>query len=272
MGENSGPRIDERALERLYLEYNRREFVFTDPVQFLWDYDDPRDHEIVGLISSSLAYGRVTQILKSIRSILEKMPRPSKYLSSATIGSLERAFAGFRHRFTTGKDLAAMLYGAKLATEKHGSLNDCFLDGLSDSAETILPALDSFVKELKAGVTTRSNYLLPPPSGGSATKRLNLFLRWMVREDEVDPGCWRDVPTSKLIIPLDTHMTRICKALGATKRKQADMKTAIEITDFFRDINPKDPVRFDFSLTRLGMLDGTDILCSLTRCGIVEAA
>ena len=267
-----GPRIDKDILEKLYLEYNRREFVFTDPIQFLWNYDDPRDREIVGLISSSLAYGRVAQILRSVYSILEKMPRPARFLRNATLVSLERAFAGFRHRFTTGKDLAAMLHGAKLAMEKHGSLNDCFLKGLSDSDETILPALQSFVRELSADEMTGPNYLLPLPSRGSACKRSNLFLRWMVRKDEVDPGCWKSVSASKLIIPLDTHMANICKALGATKRKQANMKTAIEITDFFRNVDPEDPVRYDFGLTRLGMLHRSDLPSFLIRCRVEEAA
>ncbi|MBW2545477.1 MAG: TIGR02757 family protein, partial [Deltaproteobacteria bacterium] len=94
---------------------------------------------------------------------------------------------------------------------------------------------------------------VPLPAKGSACKRLNLFLRWMVRRDDVDPGGWDDIPPSKLVIPLDTHMHRICLAFGFTKRKQADMKTALEITDSFRAIVPDDPVRYDFALTRLGI-------------------
>ncbi len=269
---NSRPKIDKDILEKLYLKYNRCEFVPTDPVQFLWNYDDPQDREIVGLISSSLAYGRVAQILKSVSSVLEKMPGPARFLRNAALGSLERAFDGFKHRFTTGKGLAAMLYGAKLAIEKYGSLNHCFLASLSDSDEAILPALEGFVRELSADEMIGPNYLLPLPSRGSACKRSNLFLRWMVREDEIDPGCWRGVSTMKLIIPLDTHMAGICRALGITERKQADMKTAIEITDFFRDVNPEDPVRYDFALTRLGILDGTDLPSFVTRCRTVEAA
>ena len=98
---------------------------------------------------------------------------------------------------------------------------------------------------------------LPSPDGGSACKRLNLFLRWMVRKDNVDPGIWQSIPASHLIVPLDTHMHRIAKAMGLTSRKQADIQSAIEITGAFSFIRPADPVRYDFALTRLGIKPGT---------------
>ena len=259
MGDNLVPVANKEILEKLYAEYNKRELVSSDPVQFLWDYDDSLDREIVGLISSSLAYGRVAQILRSISSLLEKMAEPSEFLRVATPISLKSTFEGFRHRFTTGEDVAMMLYGAKVAIEKYGSLNECFLTGLSDNDETILLALDAFVRELSLDEGMAANHLLPFPERKSACKRLNLFLRWMVRENEVDPGGWTGVPVSKLIIPLDTHMYDICRTLGITKRKQADMRTAMEITDYFRNMNPEDPVRYDFALTRLGILDDTDL-------------
>ncbi|MCD6487215.1 MAG: TIGR02757 family protein, partial [Syntrophobacterales bacterium] len=113
----------------------------------------------------------------------------------------------------------------------------------------------------------RGNSLLPSPAKGSACKRLNLFLRWMVRHDDVDPGGWDDISSSKLIIPLDTHMHRICLALGITKRKQADMKTALEITRSFQVMAPHDPVRYDFALTRLGIRKDTDITSFLYKFG-----
>ena len=94
---------------------------------------------------------------------------------------------------------------------------------------------------------------MPSHTGGSAFKRLNLFLRWMIRDDRVDPGGWKGITASKLIIPLDTHMHRISLHLGLTERKQADMKTAVEVTESFKNIEKKDPIRYDFSLTRIGI-------------------
>ena len=139
-------------------------------------------------------------------------------------------FAGFRHRFTTGEELALMLWGAKRIAERYGSLYACFTSGLKGSDDNVLPALSTFVRAFNVMAPGGRSSLLPSPKKGSACKRLNLFLRWMVRQDEVDPGGWSRVPATKLIVPLDTHMHRICLLLDLTRRKQADMRTALEIT------------------------------------------
>lgn len=247
-------RIDRDRLEGLYARCNHRAFVHPDPLEFLYAYDDPRDREIVGLIASSLAYGRVLQVLKSISSVLEPMtPCPSHFLLHASEKFLFSRFSNFKHRFSTGEELVRMLIGVKQAFECYGSLHACFATGLSDLHDTVLPALSLFVDYLCRDRYRGSNSLLPRPSRGSACKRLNLFLRWMVRKDAVDPGGWDRVSLSKLIVPLDTHMHRISLALGLTDRRQADMSTALEITRAFAKINPEDPARYDFSLTRLGI-------------------
>jgi uncharacterized protein (TIGR02757 family) len=252
--------ISKARLDGLYVRYNRREFVHPDPLEFLYDYKDVSDREIAGLVASSLAYGRVAQILKSIASVFERMqPSPLMFLGRASRESLLETFAGFKHRFSDGKDLSMMLLGVKQVIERYGSLHACFTAYLDENDDTVLPALSEFVKELTTGTNGRRNSLLPSPMLGSACKRLHLFLRWMVRKDDVDPGGWDTVPRSKLIIPLDTHMHRICLALRLTQRKQADMRTATQITAAFRTIAPEDPVKYDFALTRLGIRDDTDM-------------
>jgi len=251
--------LNRAILDDLYARYNRRAYVHPDPVEFLHHYDDPGDREIVGLVASSLAYGRVAQTLKSVSTVLGRMSSPSAFLRSASRNSLDKVFADFRHRFTSGDELSAMLYGAKRAIEKYGSLRACFAHNLKDDDYTVLPALSAFVDELTTTTSRRHSYLLASPRRGSACKRLNLFMRWMVREDDVDPGGWQDVPASKLIMPLDTHMHRICLALGLTRRKQANLRTANEITAAFSTIAPEDPVRYDFALTRLGIRDDMDL-------------
>lgn len=245
--------LDRQQLEALYTHLNRRVYVHPDPLEFLYAYPDLRDREIVGLVASSLAYGRVAQILKSVSTVLRRMPRPFHFLMDASRASLHAEYADFRHRFTTGEDLAALLYGARTAIERYGSLNACFRSGLRNEHETVLPALLSFMRELSEPGSGRCNTLLPSPDTGSACKRMNLFLRWMVRRDAVDPGGWEGVPPAKLLAPLDTHLYRIGCALQLTTRRQADMKTVLDITCAFRTIAPEDPVRYDFSLTRLGM-------------------
>jgi len=236
------PTDNRRYLDDLYDKYNRRDLIHPDPLEFLYDYEDSHDREIVGLIASSLAYGRVRQILKSVHSILGAMkPSPSTFLDRASRPLLQSTFSGFKHRFTTGEEIACLLLGIKGVIERYGTLYACFTAGMNDD-DTVLPAISRFVKELSVERNDRPKSLIPSPIKGSACKRLNLFLRWMVREDGVDPGGWDGVQVSRLIVPLDTHMHRISLSLNLTRRKQADMRTALEITDSFRMISPDDPV------------------------------
>ena len=253
------------VMEELYARLNRREYVHPDPLEFLYAYDDIRDREVAGLVASSLAYGRVAQVLKSVGWVLDRMAQPARYLASATRKTLISDFGGFKHRFTTGADLADMLWNARAAIEKHGSLESCFVSGMKDSDDTVIPALGGFACALSGGEGCAS-YLAPAPAGGSACKRLNLYLRWMARRDDVDPGGWTRVPASKLVAPLDTHMFQIGRELRLTERKQADLKTALEITAAFREICREDPVKYDFSLTRLGIRSDMDTDELFERC------
>ena len=220
----------------------------------------------MGLVASALAYGRVAQILKSVSSVLDVLgPAPAEFISSRSRKQMERKLDGFKHRFTTGADMAGLLAGARAAILKHGSLNDCFAGGLGESDETVTDALEKFVSELTGPDSGLCEFLLPAAAKGSACKRLNLYLRWMVRSDEVDPGGWTGIRTSQLVVPLDTHMHRTGLALGLTSRKQANLRTALEINEGFRRIVPDDPVRYDFSLTRLGIRSGDSLEEFLAR-------
>jgi uncharacterized protein (TIGR02757 family) len=262
-----GCALTKSELDKIYSTYNSRKWVHPDPLEFLYNYDELRDREIAGLIASSLAYGRVAQILKSISQILEKMgPSPYSFLESATQLTLNRHFMEFKHRFTTGRELILMLRGIKCVIEQYGSLYECFLSGFKNEDETVLPALSFLVKRLIMPFNANSNSLLPLPENRSACKRLNLFMRWMVREDCVDPGGWSEVKPSQLIIPLDTHMHRICLGFNLTARKCADLKTALEVTDEFRKIDPADPVRYDFGLTRFGIRREIELNAFLKDC------
>jgi uncharacterized protein (TIGR02757 family) len=252
--------VDKNFFENIYREYNKKPFVSPDPLQFLYNYDNIYDREIVGLIASSLAYGKVTQILKSINIILEQLtPEPSVFLKKSSPAKIRKLFPDFKHRFTNGKEISSLLLGVRHVINKHGSLYNCFRSCSEPDDKTIVPALTKFTAILKEKAVEIESNLLPSPENGSACKRPNLYLRWMVRKDRVDPGGWDDIDKSKLIIPLDTHMYKIGKALGFTSRKQADLKTAMEITDGFRNLSSKDPVRYDFALTRFGIRDELDM-------------
>ena len=260
-------RLRKRAFEQLYATYNCRRWVHPDPLEHLYPYEDMLDREAAGLIASGLAYGRVAQILKSVASVLERMgPSPCAFLRGATPSHLTRVFRGFKHRFTTAEELVALCMGVKEVTDRYGSLYACFLCGLREEDETVLPALAFLVDELSFFCRGRANSLLPLPGRGSACKRLHLFLRWMVREDAVDPGGWSGVSPAKLVVPLDTHMQRICGQLGLTRRKHANIHTSLEITRAFRKVAPEDPVRYDFALTRLGIRSDADPDAFLRTC------
>jgi uncharacterized protein (TIGR02757 family) len=249
-------------LRDLYEKYNDRKYVHPDPLEFLYNYPEIKDREVAGLIAALLAYGRVQQILKSVSTVLDFIGEPFNYLKNSAKKDIYSDFKFFKHRFTTGEDISSLLFSIKEIVNDYGSLNNCFYKEFDKNTDTILPALRDFIKKFGGKIDNKYNSLLSIPEGSSAFKRFNLYLRWMIRKDNVDPGGWTGIPASKLIVPLDVHMYRICCGLNFTKRKQADIKSALSITQIFRSFSPEDPVMFDFALTRLGMTkdDGLNIL------------
>ncbi len=246
--------VMQETLEALYEHYNRPGCIYPDPLSFVYLYENRLDREVVGFIASALAYGRVQQIQSSVSRVLDQMGHsPSAFLTGTEPAEIRNIFQSFKHRFTTGAILSGLLEALGKIILEYGSLESCFLSHLDPGDENILPALCSFVSNVDIAAGARMPMFIPSPEDGSACKRLNLFLRWMVRRDNVDPGVWRNVSPSLLVIPLDTHMHRIALALGLTERKQADMRCAVEVTERFAAICPEDPVRYDFALTRLGI-------------------
>lgn len=257
-----------KALEALCRRYDRR-FLDSDPVGIVRRFDDPEDREIVGLVASGLAYGRVASIRASLERLLAIVgPRPSRFVASFEPVRDARRFDGFVHRFTRGRDIALLLHLVGQARRRAGSLEAFFLAGDRDpGATTVGPALDAFGAALfsldarpfvaSGTVPARdgARWLLPLPAAGSACKRSCLFLRWMVRADDgVDCGVWSRVSPSRLVLPLDTHLQRVVAALGWTRRRTPGWPMALEATEHLRLLDPLDPVRFDFALSRLGIL------------------
>lgn len=237
-------------LEKLYGIYNKRKYVHPDPLEFLYNYPKARDREIVGLIASGLAYGRVLQILKSVTRVLDQMGQsPFEFVLRTKPADFTKIFCGFKHRFTTHCDVADLLASLHKILKEYGSLNECYIAGMGKNDETVMPALDAFLEKLNC----TGGYLIPLPRRGSACKRMHLYLRWMVRKDAVDPGGWHGISPDKLIIPLDTHMANIGRTMKLTTRKSANQAMALDITKAFRSVSPEDPVKYDFSLTRFGI-------------------
>lgn len=251
------------VLESLYAKYNRRTYIKPDPLQFVYRYSAPADMEIAGFLSAGLAYGRVEQIEKSLTELFGRMGE-SPYAFVRGFGKLERKkLQGFKHRFTTGRDIADLLALLKNVLTEFGSIETFFARGCNSSERNIIAALSGFCDSLldmhartgDGSVQRGLRYLLAGPAGGSACKRLNLFLRWMVRKDGVDPGLWTSIDKSKLIVPVDVHMARLCRILGFHSGKTTSLSTAVKITKSFAEIAPADPVKYDFALSRIGILE-----------------
>ena len=252
------------SLELLYARHNRRDLVPPDPLQFVYHYTRPADREVVAFLASALAYGRVRQIERSLRDLLARLgDRPAEV--AMAVGPAERRrLEGFRHRFTAGNDVADLLEALGWAVREAGGLEGFFLRGHDPADPTVVPAMDRFCGSLLEWSASRHGgsvsqglpYLLARPSSGSACKRLNLFLRWMVRHDAVDLGLWAGVDPRKLVVPMDTHMGRICRLLGLHGRRSMSITTALQVTRRFAEISPEDPVRYDFALSRIGIVRG----------------
>ncbi len=252
-------------LESIYSQYNKRQYVDPDPLLFLYNYPEKKNREIAGFIAACLAYGRVEQIMKTAAHVLDKLgPCPFDYLMSREKKDILHDFKGFKYRFAKDSHLTCLLWGIRDVLKRFSSLENCFYAGCSPEDETVLPGLSFLSDQICSNKVI--GHLLADPKKKSACKRSHLFLRWMVREDLVDPGGWGRADPFQLIVPLDTHMYKIGVMLGFTKRKNQDMKTALEITHGFRKIIPEDPVKYDFSLTRFGIRRGLsmdDLSCAV---------
>jgi len=268
-------RADHRVLtERLDTVYRTFDHVDSalDPVHIVRRYASREDREIVGFCAAALAFGRVASVLQSIERLLEIMGAgPAAYVRGFDPVRQKRAFADFVHRWTRGPDLVALLWILKQMFDRSGSIEGFFLEGYDPAAPDVTGALDSLSNralsldvtaaygrsKVPQGVSGRLGvcYFFPRPSAGSGCKRLNLFMRWMVRRDALDLGVWSRVAPAKLIVPLDTHVIRVGRCLRLTRYTSPGWRMARDITESLRRLDPDDPVKYDFSLCHLGMMN-----------------
>ncbi len=251
------------VLDRLYAEFNYPDSA-TDPIQIVRRFSRPDDREVVGFIAASLAFGRVASVLQSIQRVLHVTgSQPAAYVSQFDPRREAPAFRSIVHRWTGGPDLVALVWLMRQMIDRAGSLEQFFAAGDDRDAADVGPVIDSFSTramglDLKAAygrVPRRPGvaYFFPRPSAGSACKRMNLFLRWMVRHDALDLGVWNAVRPARLVVPLDTHVIRVGRCLGLTRYTSPGWRMASDITASLRRLDPDDPVKYDFSLCHIGM-------------------
>lgn len=263
-GRKADHKVLAAPLDRLYRSFDHPESAL-DPIQIVRRYPRVDDREIVAYIAAGLAFGRVASVMASVEAMCERLGEsPAAFVRAFDPAQHAAAFAPIVHRWTRGADLAGLVWILKTLVDRHGSIERAFARHIDTEAPDVEAALDAFSAEARSvdlrpiyGRRKRNpgaHYFFSRPSTGSACKRMNLFLRWMVRVDGVDPGGWTMVPRRQLVVPLDTHTIRAGKCLRLTKRASPGWKMASEITAALRAIDPDDPVRYDFSLCHLSMM------------------
>lgn len=243
----------------------------NDPVEYVHRYDDPHDRELVALMASALAFGNVKALRAKIEDALSRIG-PGVATAAEDRAALTAKLRGWKHRLFVASDLAGLLAGARCVQKQHGSLGEALRHLLAEKGDirSALAAWTGVIRE--AGGLDRPTkrrgpaHILSDPSKGSAAKRVLLLLRWMVRpKDGVDLGLWPISP-SVLIIPVDTHIHKLSRNLGFTRRRDVSFRTAVEITHHLRRFDPDDPVKYDFSLCHMGMLQRCPSRRDSARC------
>lgn len=257
-------------LEKLYLQCNFADIILNDPIEFPHRYKNNVDIEIAGFIASSFAYGKINLFKPIIQKILNAMGvSPYDFIVNFDYEKHEKYFTNIKYRFSNNKDIVLFLIALRKVITKFKTLENLFKSNYQDTDIDIGNALSGLVKafygvDVKI-IDTKSpgfRFLIPDPQKKSPCKRLNLFLRWMIRDKDIDFGIWKGIPQNKLIIPLDTHIGRISRCLGLTKRKSDDWKTAIAITNSLKLLDPEDPIKYDFALCHYGV----SRLCNIKAC------
>jgi len=256
------------SLDRLRHRYDAR-YLSPDPLEFPRRFERPDDQEVVGLLAASLAYGNVATIRQSVQRVLSVVGEtPASFVRDFDPQHGRVLFSRFRHRFNDGRDLAALFAFMRQMLEGWGSIGEFFRAGYDESAPDVQSSLASFSERAlaldhgglygsrrlprSAGV----RFFFASPRTGGACKRLNMYLRWMVRPDDgLDLGLWTFASPSQLVVPLDTHVARIGRHLGWTRRKSSDWKTAEDVTRVLALACPEDPTRYDFAISRMGILE-----------------
>lgn len=268
-----------QTLERFYREYDFKNRVLYDPIELPHRYKRPEDIEAAGLIASCLAYGKVGLFKPVIARILSGMGKsPHSFLMDLDVRK-QKYFITFKYRFNEPADILCLLFIMHTILKSHSTFERAFMKhyhgddlntggiiaGFVDKAMAIDTSV-VYGKNIKPYGLTQ---FFPSPEKGSACKRINLFLRWMIRDRDIDFGIWKDIPKDKLIIPLDTHIARISRCLGFTRRTTSDWKAAVDITEALKRLDPEDPLKYDFALCHHGISG----LCNpKDRSGCMECA
>lgn len=244
------------ALERSYRHFNRKELRGSDPVSFVYRFESQEDREVAAWTAAALSFGRVASILGALDELNRRWEgQPAAFVHQSSLPEKRKALNGFVYRWTSSRQWVGLLEGWRMLKKGPPLPERIARTDPVNLRNGLIPIL----QDVYDGAVDSPGYLLPDPAGPGACKRLAMWMRWMVRSDEIDPGLWSaHLSPAGLWVPLDTHMFRIAKRLRLTRRKTADAEAARRITKAFRNFSPNDPLRYDFAITRLGMGVTTD--------------
>lgn len=253
-----------KTLDTLYREYDFRQRIHHDPIEFPHRYKKTGDIEIAGFLACCFAYGRIGLFKPVVEKVLAVMGEsPHDFLLDFSIARQAKRFQGIHYRFNRNEDIIGLFFMLQIILRKEGSLESAFMKHYRDADENIGNGLTEIMDRFLSVDTTKIYgrnikpsglvQFFPSPAKGSTCKRSTLFLRWMVRDRDIDLGIWKNIPKNKLVIPLDTHIMKISRCLGFTRRNSADWKTAVEITGALERFDPNDPLKYDFALCHHGI-------------------
>ncbi|WP_290708662.1 TIGR02757 family protein [Flavihumibacter sp. CACIAM 22H1] len=254
-------------LNRKVEEYNRPSFIEADPVCIPHLFSAPADIEIAGLFAAVFAWGNRTTIISKSKDLLQRMDmQPHAFVQHHGADDL-RGLLSFKHRTFTATDLLYFVEVLKQHYLKHASLEQAFLSGMDRGAKDMTGGLNGFYSYFFDGVwegvrdavevPSRTRKHIAAPFRGSTCKRLNMYLRWMVRPADggVDFGLWSSISPAQLVIPIDLHVARVAKRFGLLQREAIDWQAALELTAWLRRLDPSDPVKYDYALFALGVIE-----------------
>ena len=241
--------------------YNRPSFIPSDPISVPHALSLPQDREIMGFWAATLAWGQRKTIIQSAQKLLALTDgAPWDFMRNHVEQDRER-FLSFKHRTFQSTDTLWFLEYFQQYYRQHNSLEHAFAKHLAPNAQTVEPALIGFHRDFfdHPWAPDRTRKHVATPERGSTCKRLNMFLRWMVRRDDqgVDFGLWSHIRPDQLLIPLDVHVERVARRFGLLQRPQTDWRSVLELTEHLRAFDPDDPVKYDFALFGLGVLETT---------------
>lgn len=244
-------------LDEKYNRYNHVDFIETDPIQIPHQFGKKEDIEIAGFLTATIAWGQRTTIINNARKLMKLMDNsPYDFVINSSENE-QAALQKFVHRTFNGDDCLFFIHSLRNIYLNHGGLETVFSHEFANDTKMI-SALVYFRKIfIEISHAKRSEKHLSDVSKNSSAKRLNMYLRWMVRNDQhgVDFGLWRKIPTSALMLPLDVHTGDVGRALGLLHRQQNDWKAVEEITEILRKFDPDDPIKYDFSLFGMGAFE-----------------